>query len=359
MSLTIEDLKRVQEIYVHGNCPDGRASAMVLREAFHYLWLEGLIAAKPSIEFIMHGSTRHAAATSRTFSSVPGLFCDIAPMAGNAPHADCNTIVLDHHVSAAARVKEYPLGIYDSEPGVSGAVLAWREVWLLVFQHSRKMQEMATSYAAQVETFVRTIGARDTWDKRDPITFEHGQWASKFVMTMSEDECTCRAPFLSKDEWVFGAQLFHEHLRIVKEAIDGVHWVMFEPPADPVALAIFQDNANGFRLTSDVADSLRETRARVPNRVEKHLIVVGFFLTVEHNEPVWNISLRSDTLDVSDLAKRWGGGGHKAAAGITVRMKDEQKTAGRSDKFAPIEHITYFVKTWLHGQVHKRTPNEA
>ncbi len=51
---------------------------------------------------------------------------------------------------------------------------------------------------------------------------------------------------------------------------------------------------------------------RVEGRLSKYDIIISFY----YGKDGWNISLRSEKIDVSEIAKQFGGGGHKGAAGF-------------------------------------------
>lgn len=85
------------------------------------------------------------------------LFCDIAPPAERAheflPRVP---VVLDHHKGAEHLVKTFTHHVFADEklePGVSGAVLAYREVW-------KPLKPLGFTTAAD---FARLAGVCDTW----------------------------------------------------------------------------------------------------------------------------------------------------------------------------------------------------
>src|SRR6266567_8740453 len=92
------------------------------------------------------------------------VFCDIAPHPDYGSAQGCRdngAVVLDHHVGAKELVESFGKnGIYadaEKEPGVSGAVLARREVWDAV------AEEYGTTGKFAVHGFAECVGARDTW----------------------------------------------------------------------------------------------------------------------------------------------------------------------------------------------------
>lgn len=139
-----EALRRVQRIIVHADCPDGIASAMILHDCL------------PDAEVIAvaYGPEREALE--------PGpadLFCDMTPPESKtAAFVEAGAIVLDHHKGAREFVERFgELGVYadaDEEPGVSGAVLAYREVWY---------RGGISDKQQFVRNFAEVVGIRDCW----------------------------------------------------------------------------------------------------------------------------------------------------------------------------------------------------
>lgn len=331
--IPIEDLKRVSVVYTHAHCPDGLASAMILKDAFR------MLGTSPRIEFLAHNTIEHQQAAAPVLDLAGegtaveyALFCDIAPhpMAISV-HGRSGVIVLDHHKGAEEVVRSFPLHVFADEaadPGISGATLAWREVWESAWHELPSDPNVGVrieqSQQAQVRDFAECVGARDTWQTQD-ARFQRGQWISKMLMSKPQSywleeralyeggDRQPHAPFLTDREIEIGRALFEAHENAVAQAVDqvvyltnGVH-----------RCAVFQEQAAGFRLTSDVAESLRKqgTDCR---------FVAGFAYVVDApgGAPRLVYSLRGfGGFDVASLAKANGGGGHTAAAGFSVEMQ--------------------------------------
>lgn len=150
--IPIETLNLVTRIVTHASCADGVASALILRDV-----LPGR-----EIVFLQHGS--HEA---RTLAATPGtLFCDFVPPCDRiAEFVAAGAIVLDHHRGACDIVEAFgPLGVFAdeaTEPGVSGAVLAFREVWEPRYQAERQMFR----HEGMIRKFAMLAGIRDTWQR--------------------------------------------------------------------------------------------------------------------------------------------------------------------------------------------------
>jgi oligoribonuclease NrnB/cAMP/cGMP phosphodiesterase (DHH superfamily) len=309
MTISLGTLRDVKIIYVHKNCPDGTASAMILKHALNL-----------PVVFLQYGTEEYI-----NLQAVPGmLFCDTTP-----PHdrvkefVDSGAIVLDHHKGAQAIVSMFgDRGVFADEkrePGVCGAVLAYREVWVPLL-----------GIDGGVEDLAKLAGIRDTWQTRDP-RWNEACAQSSWVMFFGEDECLKAPIFGDQDRWAFrsivGSMLFSEHMRKITKAVEG----SFRTSLHGLKIAILQGATN----SSDSAEMLGEE-----SKVD---IVVGFsyYDDGEEGREQWSpefskvlklvCSCRTHTtFDVSKLAKFYGGGGHTKAAGFTVQVNESQPTPYRA-----------------------------
>jgi len=301
MSLSLEDLNNVHTILVHKNCPDGTASGMILKHALN----------RPVV-FLQYGTNEYT-----NLQAIPGmLFCDATP-----PHdrvqefVDAGAIVLDHHKGAQDVVAKFgEHGVFADEkvePGVCGAVLAYREVWVPLL-----------GPMGEVADFALVAGIRDTWQTKSPRWAESCAQAS-WVMFFGEEECLKAPIFGDLDRWKFrqsvGDMLFAEHMRKITKAVGG----SFRTSINGLRVAILQGASN----SSDAAEMFGEA-----SEVD---VVVGFsyYNEVDPDREQWSTefskglklvcSCRSRTaFDVSKLAKFYGGGGHTKAAGFTTQVEE-------------------------------------
>jgi len=356
--IPIETLKQVTHIYCHGHCPDGLASAMILKDAFRMLGMS------PRIEFLTHGTPEHQVATD-TIEQV--LFCDIAPKAGAGSWLvrEKWPIVLDHHVGAKAVVESFgSLGVYadaEKEPGVSGAVLAFREVWKPIWDvWDQQEKPVPPTPKNAVQDFAYCVGARDTWQTK-VSNFVRGQWISKMLMSKPAawwlDESghgttMHHAPYLSANEIEMGRALFEAHEEAVRQAVEQCVMTVVAsqvppPPLTgritPYVLYVFQEQAVGFRLCSDVSEALRE-KQKIAG------VVAGFSYVVDKpgGQPRLLYSLRGlGGFDVQRFATANGGGGHKAAAGFSISLD------GLLPRLTPYELVRTLLEMFL---VKEETP---
>lgn len=321
--IPIEVLRQVSVVYCHAKCPDGLASAMILKDAFR------MLGTTPRIQFLVHNTKDHRDAIVRHYQHSQNgraLFCDIAPHPDiYRDHVVAGDIVLDHHIGAKEIVEAFgELGVFaheDEEPGVSGAVLAFREVWEPV---SNGKPSNVYPYD-KIKDFAECVGVRDTWQTEDP-RFTRGQYISKRIMSspgdrMSELGWLARAPYLHEEEINQGRVLFENHMLAVRQTYDQVVSLFVGPP-DGVGLYVFQEQAAGHRVTSDVAEMIRSGLEKIGAR--HRVLIAGFSYVVERpgEAPRLVYSLRqANGFDVCAFAKANGGGGHTKAAGFSVELE--------------------------------------
>ena len=165
MSFTIEKLRTVRTIVSHRNCPDGTASALILHDA---LADNG----KLNLIFAQYGTE----ALEKIPVEAGMIFCDITPPPDRTQEfVDAGALVLDHHKTAESTVRAYgENGIFSSEPGVSGAMLAYREVWHPIYLTGSEHMAFPTN----IEGIALLAGIRDTWQKEHVLWLEacHQAW---------------------------------------------------------------------------------------------------------------------------------------------------------------------------------------
>lgn len=307
-----ELLDKVTTVVTHAGCPDGVASAILLRDA-----LEGV-----SIEFHTHGT--------EAFEKLPAkpgmLFCDLAPPSTRIQEfVDAGAIVLDHHAKQEADVRAFgSRGIFadlKTEPGVSGAALAFREVW-------QWRAPEGSALWARAKAFAVLAGIRDTWQTKHPL------W----------DAARAQAEALRFYPWTFFEKISETfdtagYARL--EALLAIGPVLLERSDLAVKRAVEQavdtTTKRGKQLvivstthTSDIADVVDAD------------LLVGFEYIGSNDRIQLQLSMRSrEGYDVGAFCKSLGGGGHVAAAGARVLVTNGDLN--------PYEHIAKLVDDWEHG----------
>jgi oligoribonuclease NrnB/cAMP/cGMP phosphodiesterase (DHH superfamily) len=287
------DMRGVTKLITHDSCADGLASAMIIRDAL------------PGVEVVF---AQYGAPSLEELAPSSGLlFCDITPPRERAAEfVEAGAIVLDHHKHARDIVELFgERGVFADEaarPGVSGAVLAYDQVWMPI---------ASEGHGFTVSEFARLVGVRDTWQTKSP-SWEMANDLHAVLTRMP------RAYWLGKD--AIWRALTNDMLELGKfwreKTAETVAKIGFDGTLsliDPTGRqwAAFPDS---HAHTSDVAEALRGRGVAV---------TCGWFQTVVEGHLQTVLSLRSDgSLDVGALCKSFGGGGHSRAAGCKVSVSD-------------------------------------
>jgi hypothetical protein len=308
-----EAIRRVTRIITHADCPDGVASAMILHDVL------------PDAEVIAVAYGPEREALEPGFAD---LFCDMTPPESKVDaFVEAGAIVLDHHRGARELVERFgELGVYadaDDEPGVSGAVLAYREVWQPLGGAELNNDELTSGFA-------RLAGVRDCWlrDERGWVSAcEQAEalmcYPLEHWLNYKRRGLLHHMPYMHASEGGLGRALYAKKLRRACEiAVTGC--LRLGP-----SIAIF--NADD-RVVSDVAEAMREVDPDVT-------LVAGFFYSVKAGQMLLVFSLRSSPgaeVTARQLAAANGGGGHDHAASFTRCLWSARQEVDPSNR-SPIE----------------------
>lgn len=306
MSFTTEQLDAVTRIVVHDKCPDGLASAIILLDAFC-----GRLTSKDVI-FLEHDTEFYDKHTSE-----PGaLFCDISPPPKRAKEFIATaTLVLDHH--EPEKVAPYgACGVHTPERGVSGAMLAFREVWMpLKGERSTAFDLLAQ--CKRIETFATLAGIRDTWVTESPMWRQACAQAAALM-------------FWPRGAWLDDVISKGAH-RANSERLDLGETLLQKVESDALVHLGEQDSFISSRgrcvvvlptkMTSEPAEMLASAFALDPRPANAPDAVVGFRYFVDHGTRKIELSCRSvSDLLVRPFCQHFDGGGHPRAAGVTLRV---------------------------------------
>lgn len=287
-----EKLLNVKKIVVHKYCHDGTSSAMIIKDVLH----------DAEVFFADHKDKEYL-----ELPAEPGiLFCDISPPPERFQEfMDVGAIILDHHEKTKKEVlifEEAGLGKFgESEEGVSGAVLAYNEVWL-------PLQDLAKTPKEKVCRLSRLAGIRDTFQK-DNFDWELCQIQTEAIAFFPYEhffnDHLCE---ITDEEMKIGSYIFERNKSSLQRAVNGaftIYWNNLKVAVIP-----------GHRIISDAAEELRK---------KDFPITFAFQYAVSsYGNPQLRISTRSDgTFNCNQFASFYGGGGHiPAAGGIAIDVKD-------------------------------------
>lgn len=262
-------------VIYHGNCDDGFGAAFAIWRCW------------PDAGIHFHAATYQETPPNMTdcdvaivdFSYKRPVMCDIARQAASV-------LVLDHHKTAEADLA----GLQDECPNVkvhfdmarSGAVMAW--------------QYFHPDPDGLVPLFFQYLQDRDLWTKKlphvDEFTAALRSYPQDFATWNSLDVNTLIDEGIAIQRYY--RKLIEDHKKHAYRRNIGGHVV-------PVV------NASLF-MSSELAGELAEGEPFAAVYVESN----GFV--------TWSLRSRENGLDVSEIAKQFGGGGHKHAAGFRIKI---------------------------------------
>lgn len=289
--IPLEKLRSLKRCYTHASCPDGQASALILKDALPDL----------DVRFVKYGTAEH-----REIEPLPNtIFCDFSPYIGLGEinrelGSVCDAwiqegvVVLDHHDPKI--VEPYPFSVFGENDKLEcGAMLAYEHVW-------KPLNE--NQYGLHIEKFARLAAIRDTW-KRDDPDFELACRQASVLMFFRFEQLTFQ--LVKEMQETLAPRLFERQIELahtcIKEAFgffsdQGTRVLMFQ----------------GVSATSDAAELLEKEYLDPPAN-----LVVGFHYRMDGDKLQLQFSTRSHTgFDCRAFAQAHGGNGHTAAAGFTV-----------------------------------------
>jgi oligoribonuclease NrnB/cAMP/cGMP phosphodiesterase (DHH superfamily) len=189
--------------------------------------------------------------------------------------------VLDHHKTAEADCKEFPFCTFDMER--SGAGLAWDELvggarpWLVNIIEDRDLWRISYPDTKPIMAYVACQAQNfNSWDR---------------IADLTRSECEERGKFIQQYIDEYGRKARAEHRA---ELVGGYLVPTVNLP---------------YMNCSDHVTALAEECPDAP-------FAAGYF---RRGDGRWQFSLRANgDFDVSEVAKKFGGGGHKGAAGFDV-----------------------------------------
>jgi oligoribonuclease NrnB/cAMP/cGMP phosphodiesterase (DHH superfamily) len=296
---SLEKLRAVKHIVTHKDCADGTSSAMILRDAFRGRGVK--------LTFLQYNTPE-----LRALEAEPGmLFCDFSPARERVQEfVDAGTLVLDHHKFAKDVVLAFgENGVFadeTTEPGVCGAVLAYRHVWLPldeVSSHGAMME--ADPLSGEIIRDLATLaGIRDTWQKADPrwqAACEQAEALRFWPLERLLDRDPHGWPGLMQP---IGSVIFAKNLQRAQELTETSYRFV---SSKGTRVVIF----GGTSMSSDVAEAAGDT-------VD---LVVGFSYKTDEGKPILIFSTRSHMdFNCGEFCKAHGGGGHTKAAGFSVPL---------------------------------------
>lgn len=275
-------------IIFHANCYDGFTAAWIAKKAFERSGIEcGIHAASYGTRPPTVGELAGRAVHIIDFSYPREEMIDIA-------RACDSLVVLDHHKTAEAA-----LANIESEPGLEGA--------RILFDMNRSGAGLAWEFynpAVPMPDWIAAVEDRDLWRFDLPCTAEIHAALASYSMTWDNWEAINEKSTHSLvNEGTAIARYIDVYCEKASQEVrhvewDGLHWAVVNVP---------------YQNASEMATWLMR-------RVGCDASIAYF----QRSDARWQFSLRSrprgddEGRDVSEVAKRHGGGGHRNAAGFDL-----------------------------------------
>jgi oligoribonuclease NrnB/cAMP/cGMP phosphodiesterase (DHH superfamily) len=277
----------ITHTYSEKACGDGIGSAMIIRHATHC-----------EVQFCNYGSTLHQEIPAREGV----ILCDMSPSPGQEQElADAGVLVLDHHGTQREAVESMGLcGIFREDR--CGAELAYEHVWLPLMEG-----RVPETISQGVLAFAELCGIYDRWQRDSPL-WEQAVHLREALLFIPWEELKDDLPTLANmhSELQMGRYITEHKRQRVEQLASQV---------------LIKDGGIGIisnlELINEIADTLRLRGSDLK-------VVAGFGCELTdrpHDHLLVKVSLRSVQrgFDVSQIAKRMGGGGHPGAAGFAIR----------------------------------------
>ena len=206
-----------------------------------------------------------------------------------------NVIWIDHHISAIEKLDSFKHVRGLRSVDFSGCELTWLYFHDKIEGHNIKIKEKMLEFCPKS---FRLIGDRDVW------RFQYGdesRWFNEAFKLMGspcpEDEEAWEKLTFQTDELLKNGKLLCEHTAMINKAFTDT-WA-YEAYLEGYKILVCNSAISGSEIFGD--------------RVKDYPFVAVYC----HNGKNWTTSLYSESMDIVEIAKERGGGGHPRACGFT------------------------------------------
>lgn len=286
-------------IFFHGADVDGHASGAIAQDAIgRDVVMHSIDYGQPfPWELIQYGDTVYM-----LDYSIPELWRLYDHLGGKL-------IWIDHHVSA---IQKY---LMEYEAREDGKAIPGKRVI------GKGACELAWEYFHPRETvprLIRLLSQYDVWDKSD-----EGRWKNEILPFQMGFRVVVTDPMIRPEIWEF---VFRDVIpsekadEFIDDVIEDGEVVLSSQKTADAALI----RSHGFEFLWENLRCLAVNVPRASSQVfdsvydpDLHDLMIAF--SYHGRDKLWGVSLYSETVDCSEIAKKHGGGGHKGAAGFPCK----------------------------------------
>lgn len=200
----------------------------------------------------------------------------------------CDLRWIDHHKTAIEKMEGVEIfGFRDTD--FSGCELTWKYI----------------NTDVEMPKGVKYLGRYDVWDHSDPDTLAFQRGSKTFITDVMNEA--------SEEYWnkVIKRSRLDKIIAIGKKEIERIDYLN-EEYCKKYAFETFLDGYKVIACNKLEGSSLLFKSVYDPAKYD-------IMLTFGYRDKQWTVSLYSTTIDVSEIAKAHGGGGHKGAAGFPCK----------------------------------------
>lgn len=211
---------------------------------------------------------------------------------------------IDHHKTAIEKYRDFPVPIRGIRfDGLSGCELTFLYIHKLTSRGLGPIKDLMFEYVQEIPRFTRLVGDWDCW------RFEFGEDTKRFKTGME----------------------------MQVSGYDSNLWRLFLEKEDELIDKIIEDGKRGIIFENKLAKRLLQSYSFETELLGYKCIALNagccsseYFKSISLNYEImiafvfdgklWTVSLYSTKVDVSNIAKQFGGGGHKGAAGFQCKQ---------------------------------------
>lgn len=210
-----------------------------------------------------------------------------------------NVTWIDHHKTAIEKYKDFEHPIRGVRiDGIAGCVLTYAYIHHMTQRGDGEIKPFDSSMLADLPLFTKLVGDRDVWDWHFGEQTKYFYAGLQLYDTSPSSDIWCEA--LTKGTGKFEKQgmVVEQFKKIQREYL--------------IKSYSFEVELEGYK---GVACNSKDSSELFGNLIEQYDFVSPFVFDGKQ----YTVSLYSNKIDVSEIAKKYGGGGHKGAAGFQCK----------------------------------------